>query len=76
MQPAKIACRHVQPDGWNCGAEAGEPCTQFDGVTRTPLDYFHLERITDASTAGKINAPINETTYDAVVEKAVDEMLG
>jgi hypothetical protein len=74
VQPSGIACRHVQPDGWNCGAEAGEPCTQFDGVTRTPLDYFHLERQTDAA-AESTEVPLNEAGYDQAFAEVVGRML-
>lgn len=73
MTPIEIACRHTQPDGWNCGAEAGEPCAEVvDGRhvwTNLPNAHFHAERIEDAAgiSNGSGTAPTVEQ-FDKAVE--------
>ena len=47
MEPISIACRHVDEEGKNCGAEAGQKCNWPHPWAE--MMGFHAERIEDAA---------------------------
>lgn len=75
MKPLEIACRHTDPDGTNCGAEAGDPCVRTSGYgSRYAAQIPHAERVADAEA---MSAPssVDPERLDEAIEAVVDQIL-
>lgn len=75
MRPIDIACRHVDRDGSNCGAEAGDSCRL--NADAHPLEYalhrdglFHAERIEDAAAMSRVVDTVSSAAFEQAVEES------
>ena len=74
MTAIELACRHVQPDGINCGAEAGELCVWHDWAHAVPHPDFHSEREQDAAGVGVPDSNVSQAAYEKACERVMDEV--
>lgn len=74
--PLDFACSHTEPDGMNCGAEAGEQCKWVRPGCNSALwseqGKYHAERI---EAAAAMNAPSADTPTVAEFEQAAGDKL-
>lgn len=72
MTARELACRYVSPDGWPCGAQAGEDCSAvLISGRRVPIIFTHAERKIDAATMTSNPSPVSADEFD----KAIEEIL-
>lgn len=74
MTPLEIACRHTEPEGTNCGAEAGDLCVRTSAYgSRYTAQIPHPERIEDAAAFG--NTSTDPAAIDEAIEAVFDKIL-
>lgn len=71
MTALTIACRHVDTNGWPCGAQPGERCNIIlVSGRKVAVVYPHAERIEDVAvmTANADSVSVDE--FDKAVEES------
>lgn len=71
MFPIDIACRHVDVNGMNCGAQSKQSCIDYlDDYRIVKNAEFHHERIEDAAAMTRVSDPVDEKNFDEAVEES------